>query len=1265
MAKFVLSFRGLGILFCFIMITIIQWNAQSIKAHGDEFKNGVFKFKYLPDIICVQETWLNKSKNYKLTGYDFIRKDRLTGAHGGCGIFVKKGIAFSTRDIDLLPVETQVIDIWSHDNKQKTTIVNVYNPGVDLNVDALGRLINNNTKVIICGDFNAHNTLWGSDKNDRNGNVIDSFLDTHNLFCLNDGTGTRLDPHTGKTSHIDLSFCSQSIATQSYWFVHDDKWGSDHYPICIRVGIKPYCSVVKYTPSWSLRKADWVKFDKLCDEKINWPNDNDNINDVYNKFMSDLNEVASESIPRTKFISNNKPPISWWNDKCDQAVKNKKKALNVLKRSCLPQHLIDYKRKRAIARRTIREAKKQSWQKFCEGICSQTSTKKVWNKIKKISPKNISNNIPVLNYNGSNAVSDADKTNALAQSFAHVSSNDNYNDDFKETKNRMENNLSLDNSDDNNCLNEPFSLDELDDAIKRAKCTTPGDDGIGAGIIKRFPVFVRQVLLLIFNMIWLQGECPEMWKHAILIPVPKPGKDHRDPLSYRPIALTSVLCKTMERMISKRMLWFLESKKLLNPIQSGFRKGRRTVDHLVRLESAVNKGFAYGASTVAVFLDIQKAYDMVWRKGIVIKMKQMGFGNRVLRWVNNFLSERYIQVKINGILSEKFIVENGLPQGSVISPILFNIGVSDIPEHVPEADTSQYADDVDIWKTHRNIIFALKKIQSSLDKLTAWGRQWGFQWSTPKTVAMIFTNKRIDNLPELKLNNRSIKFQKSTKFLGLFFDSKLCWNKHFQYIIDRCKPRINLLRCIAGSTWGADGPMLLRIYKALIRSILDYGCEAFNSASDSLKVSLDSIQYKALKICTGAIKGTPLASLQVECGDPPLELRRDFLTKCYGIAIRANHEHPGNELFMDNWQKQYFFQDPSNFDQRKSNHRRPFEARVENSDFNIFNSSPPIWPFWDCVRVECSTDIHSLCQGVKDRSIIREVAIREIGSTWSSALHIYTDGSVDKSKSQVGCSIVVPTFKYSRGYRLPGDSSIYSAELTAMLMALEWVDDVKPSFVVIFSDSLSGIQSLPNFDPVNKIICDIQHLYKGIYEQGMRVVFSWVPGHVGIYGNELADSVAKTAAVRTTIDIPIPLQTSEIKTSYKMELKAKWQNLWSSNISSLHDIQPMISTKMSNWGISRKLEVKFHQLRLGKCYFLNSYLFQINKHSDGQCPTCKCKEDTNHFLLECDRYNAERKILFDSLQDLHYGLKQLLGGKSPPIKEVIKYVDQCKFTEGP
>ena len=141
-------------------------------------------------------------------------------------------------------------------------------------------------------------------------------------------------------------------------------------------------------------------------------------------------------------------------------------------------------------------------------------------------------------------------------------------------------------------LNEPFNIAELNTAIDKSKCTTPGKDKISNNIIKHIPLKTKQILLLICNTIWNTSQFPIKWKEAILIPLLKPGKNPSDPISYRPIALTSSLCKLMERMVNSRLSWYLEHNNLLGYRQSGFRKGRCTTDHLVQLESSINKGFA-------------------------------------------------------------------------------------------------------------------------------------------------------------------------------------------------------------------------------------------------------------------------------------------------------------------------------------------------------------------------------------------------------------------------------------------------------------------------------------------------------------------------------------------------------------------------------------------------------------------------------------------------------------------------------------------------
>ena len=147
--------------------------------------------------------------------------------------------------------------------------------------------------------------------------------------------------------------------------------------------------------------------------------------------------------------------------------------------------------------------------------------------------------------------------------------------------------------------NLPFTLEELNTSIKRAHSTAVGPDKIHYDFLKHLPVKVLKVLLGLFNNIWKSGQIPASWKEATVIPIPKPGKDHKNPTNYRPIALTSCLCKTMERMVNARLVWLLESEHLISDFQSGFRRGRSTLDHLVSLESFVREAFIKKEHAVA------------------------------------------------------------------------------------------------------------------------------------------------------------------------------------------------------------------------------------------------------------------------------------------------------------------------------------------------------------------------------------------------------------------------------------------------------------------------------------------------------------------------------------------------------------------------------------------------------------------------------------------------------------------------------------------
>lgn len=232
----------------------------------------------------------------------------------------------------------------------------------------------------------------------------------------------------------------------------------------------------------------------------------------------------------------------------------------------------------------------------------------------------------------------------------------------------------------------------------------------------------------------------------------------------------------------------MEKKGYIAKYQSGFRKGRNTTDSAVCLEHEIRKAQVNKESVVAVFFDIEKAYDMMWREGLLIRMCKLGIKGRIYRWIKDFLQGRLIQVRIGKSYSRKYIVENGTPQGSIISPLLFSILINDVFREIENGmGFSLFADDGAIWKRGRNMKFIVKKLQEAIMKIEEWSYKWGFKFSVDKTKIMLFTKKRFGTEVKLKLYNQELERVKHFKFLGLWFDEGITWDVHIQKVLDKCR----------------------------------------------------------------------------------------------------------------------------------------------------------------------------------------------------------------------------------------------------------------------------------------------------------------------------------------------------------------------------------------------------------------------------------------------------------------------------------------------
>ena len=653
--------------------------------------------------ICLQHVQnpVPSVGNYFLAASS-VPGDRLLGT----AIYVHNQITYDTITVNADILQISAIVLCLPDNK-KLTICNLYNqPSESYDLGQIPNILNQfQQPLLIVGDFNAHHPLWDSNvtQSDIPGDQIESLIENHNYCCLNEeNSSTYASRSHGTMSSIDLSICSSNIVDQFTWIVLDDLYTSDHFPIVLEyLQDHPTPTI----PKFNLEKADWDRFDNLT-KQIDQFNDRKDHNETNTYFTEFVINAAKESIPMCKNIPH-KRTVPWWNDELSDLVKEKHflgRQLDKLKRrlryflrnefslfravslsieiDCLKPQL---NRVSALFRKKVIENRRNSWNTYITNLSDNTNQKQLWHRFRKVNGSHIRTPRSPLSHNGLRIHSRQDISNIIGRHLESVGNSLNLDEHFRRKKANAEKVILNFETRQELTYNSLFTAVELEAALSSCENSAPGKDMVSFELLKHINIRAKVYLLTFYNHLWKRGLFPKAWRHAIVIPIAKPGKDPSQVTNYRPISLTSCLCKLMEKMVNCRLMWYVERNNMLSSSQSGVRKNRSTLDSLASLESEIKSGFKKKEVTVAVFFDIHKAFDTTWRYSILKTLHDNHMRGELPIFIKNFLTERTFQTRIDATYSDSFDLIEGVPQGSVLSGTLFVLAIDGIIKVLPKS----------------------------------------------------------------------------------------------------------------------------------------------------------------------------------------------------------------------------------------------------------------------------------------------------------------------------------------------------------------------------------------------------------------------------------------------------------------------------------------------------------------------------------------------------------------------------------------------------
>lgn len=862
-------------------LRIALWNADGIANHIPE----IITFLHLRriDILLVSETHATSRTAIKIPCHTVYLSNHPDGtAHGGSAVIVNnkiphyEWISYQTAKIQSTSIKIQALPF-------PLIIAAIYSPPRhSISTKDYEDFIRSlDTNFIIGGDWNAKNKTWGSRLDNPKGRNLLRAMRNLNCSYLSTGEPTHWPTDTSKLPDLIDFAVVRGIANTYTKAESNQDLSGNHSPVIITLST----TITRREPAPRLctKYTNWDLFQKLLEKEVNLAiriKDSQDLDEATYYLTSAIQNAAWQATPSS---ANNYVEEANVPRHIRDLVSEKRRARKKWQRTKSREDKTTFNRLTHQLHIALLEGRNDSFKQFITKLSPDDHT--LWKVTKKFKRPTLMIP-PIRKHDGTWARAEKEKADIFADYLTNVFSTpqpqgintDHEIDSFLDAPCQ----LSL--------PTKSFSPAEVRQQIQLTNShKAPGFDLIVGEILKNLPRKALVLLTTIYNSILRLCYFPVQWKFAQIIMIVKPGKPPTQSSSYRPISLLPLISKIFERVLLKRVHETVDLDSLIPSHQFGFRQYHSTIHQSHRIVTHIMKSLETKRICTAAFLDIKQAFDKVWHKGLLYKLK-LHFPSQLYLVLKSYLAERFFQVKTNNTVSEYHETTAGVPQGSVLGPLLYLLYTSDMSNY-DHTVVATFADDTAILATNEKPETAAAHLQGHLDVLQIWFNKWRITVNTEKSAQVTFTNRRVI-CTQVRINGATIPQKTEVKYLGLHLDQKLNWSAHIKAKRKQIDIKAKQMNWLIGRRSQLSLSNKILLYKIILKPIWTYGIQLWGCAKASHTKILQRCQSKILRTIVNAPWYVTNTTLHTDLGIPYVANEIQRLARTYTHNL-AGH---GNEL---------------------------------------------------------------------------------------------------------------------------------------------------------------------------------------------------------------------------------------------------------------------------------------------------------------------------------------------------------------------------------